>query len=481
MRARYGVDAARCAARRSSAPASSCRGELRPGGTEREWCDPEVLRRLRRASLAVLRKEIEAVDQRALAAFLPSWQGVDRHPPAGAGIDRLREVLVPLQGLALPADVWERDVLPRRVGAYSPTWMDQLCASRRGRVGRRRRAGRNTGRVALYFREDAGLLGPPGAQGVETPARAPSTTLLRERLAQSPCFFTDFLAELDLAPELMQEALWDLVWAGEVTNDAWAPLRAPRLTLAAGPHARAPRRARAGAASASRRTGAQAPVQGRWSLTAPLFDGADAADPGARRRTWAELLLERYGIVTREQVLAEGIPGGFSIALRLARQLETLGVAAAATSSRASAARSSRCPARSSACARSATPRRRRRSSSPPPTRRSPTARRCPGPSATTRSAAGRARRAAPTSSSPAPSRCSTSSAAARGSQPRRPTTTRASAPRSRRWPTTCARGRMKRLDLEKVDGEPVVGSALEPLLIELGFRLGPRKLTLTA
>ncbi|HJQ75208.1 MAG TPA: hypothetical protein VJ814_09990, partial [Gaiellaceae bacterium] len=87
------------------------RGELRPGGTEREWCDPEVLRRLRRASLAALRKEIEPADQRALAAFLPSWQGVDRHPAAGAGVDRLREVLVPLQGLALPVEVWERDVL----------------------------------------------------------------------------------------------------------------------------------------------------------------------------------------------------------------------------------------------------------------------------------------------------------------------------------------------------------------------------------
>src|SRR5439155_1835733 len=105
------------------------RGELRPGGTEREWCDADVLRRLRRASLAVLRKEIEAVDQRALAAFLPSWQGVDRHPASGAGIDRLREVLVSLQGLALPVEVWERAVLPRRAGAYSPAWLDQLCAA----------------------------------------------------------------------------------------------------------------------------------------------------------------------------------------------------------------------------------------------------------------------------------------------------------------------------------------------------------------
>src|SRR5213079_2012269 len=105
------------------------RGELRPGGTAREWCDPEVLRRLRRASLAALRAEIEPADQRAFARFQASWQGIDRHPPGGAGVDRLREQLVPLQGLPLPLEVWERAVLPRRVGAYSPAWLDQLCAS----------------------------------------------------------------------------------------------------------------------------------------------------------------------------------------------------------------------------------------------------------------------------------------------------------------------------------------------------------------
>src|SRR4051794_30755703 len=169
------------------------RSELRPGGTTREFCDPEVLRRLRRASLAVLRKEIEPADQRALGRFYPSWQGVDRHPPAGAGIDRLREVLVPLQGLALPADVWERDVLPRRAGAYSPTWMDQLCASGEvvwvgaGPLGRR------SGRVALLFREDAAFIGPPPLpRGVV----APETEIharIRDRLRAGACFFTDLL------------------------------------------------------------------------------------------------------------------------------------------------------------------------------------------------------------------------------------------------------------------------------------------------
>src|SRR5207247_93991 len=128
LHARYGVDFA-AVLRELERSGRLVRGELRPGGSEREWCDADVLRRLRRASLAVLRKEIEPADQRALASFLPSWQGVDRHPAAGAGVDRLREVLVPLQALALPVAAWERDVLPRRTGAYSPAWLDALCAS----------------------------------------------------------------------------------------------------------------------------------------------------------------------------------------------------------------------------------------------------------------------------------------------------------------------------------------------------------------
>ncbi|CAA9302343.1 MAG: DEAD/DEAH box helicase-like, partial [uncultured Gemmatimonadaceae bacterium] len=227
---RYRVDPA-AVLRELERGGSLVRGELRPGGSEREWCDTDVLRRLRRASLAVLRKEIEAVDQRALAQFLPSWQGVDRHPPAGAGVDRLREVLVPLQGLALPIEVWERDVLPRRCGAYSPTWLDALCAAGEIVWVGAGALGRASGRVALYFRDDAPVLGPPPGGRAEL-AEVPEHEAIRERLRRSPCFFTDLLAELPAAPELLQEALWDLVWAGEVTNDAWAPLRAPRQTLA---------------------------------------------------------------------------------------------------------------------------------------------------------------------------------------------------------------------------------------------------------
>ncbi|HEY0779073.1 MAG TPA: hypothetical protein VGD56_13975, partial [Gemmatirosa sp.] len=300
LHARYGVDAG-AVLRELERAGDLVRGELRPGGSERDWCDVEVLRRLRRASLAALRKEIEPADQRRLAAFLPSWQGVDRHSGAGAGVDRLREVIVALQGLALPAEIWERDVLPRRTGAYSPSWMDSLCASGElvwvgaGPLGR-------SGRVALYLREDAAAIGAPpvlGRASTESPHK-PEHELLRARLAAGPSFFTDLLAELDAPAEALREALWDLVWAGEVTNDAWAPLRAPRLALARAelpPEAPSGFRGRRGTHavrgrsrfSGRRRTGAQSQVQGRWSLTEPVFRGGEEGPAGAleRRRALA--------------------------------------------------------------------------------------------------------------------------------------------------------------------------------------------------
>ena len=190
---RYGIDLGPVL-RELEASGGLIRGELRPGGSEREWCDPEVLRRLRRASLATLRKEVEPAEQRALARFLPAWQGVDLSPPGGAGVDRLRELLVPLQGVALAPEVWERDVLPRRVGAYSPAWMDQLCASGElvwvgaGALGRR------SGRVALYFRDDARWLGPPPFKG-ERP-EGPAHELIRERLERGAAFWSDLLADV---------------------------------------------------------------------------------------------------------------------------------------------------------------------------------------------------------------------------------------------------------------------------------------------
>jgi ATP-dependent Lhr-like helicase len=316
LTARYGLDPTP-ALRELEREGTLVRGELLPGGREREWCDAEVLRRVRRASLAHLRREVEPAGRDRFARFLPSWQNVDAHRAAGAGPDRLREALVPLQGVALTPKVWENDVLPRRLGAYSPVWLDELCTS--GEVvwigaGAR---GRSDGRLALYFRDDVRLAGPPPANVKLERPEGEVHEAIRERLSAGPDFWLDLLADLDAPLEEMHTALWDLAWAGEVTNDAFAPLRAPRLRAAPPPEQRGRRFARRRAAGAA--------VQGRWSLTAPLFENAPATGP--RLRAQAELMLERYGIVTRETVLAEGVPGGFASLYAELGNLELLGTA----------------------------------------------------------------------------------------------------------------------------------------------------------
>src|SRR4051812_14634682 len=314
---RYGVDPSP-ALRELESEGALVRGELLPGGTEREWCDSEVLRRVRRASLARLRKEVEAADTRELARFLPSWQNVDAFRRTGAGLDRLREALVPLQGVALTPKVWEGDVLPRRLGAYSQSWLDELCTSGELVWVGAGALGRNDGRVALYFREDVRLAGPPPANAKLEAPQGEVHEAIRERLVAGPSFWLDLVVELDHPAEDIHNALWDLVWTGEVTNDAFAPLRAPRLRAV-------PPSERPGRRFARRRSTSGAAVQGRWSLTAPLF--ANAPGPGARLRAQAELMLERYGIVTRETVLAEGVPGGFSTLYGELGNLELLGTA----------------------------------------------------------------------------------------------------------------------------------------------------------
>jgi ATP-dependent Lhr-like helicase len=274
------------------------RGELRPGGTEREWCDPDVLRRLRRASLAALRKEVEPIEQAALARFLPGWQGIDRRAT-------LREALVPLQGVSLPVSLWESDVLPRRVPGYQPAQLDQLCAS-----GDVVWVGAGLERVTLFFREDAPALGRPGAL---PPPEDEAHERIRAALARGALFWFDLVHETGLDGGVVLPALWDLVWAGEVTNDAWQPLRASRRFHAPRPEKR-PRR------FSRQRSNAITATQGRWSTTERLFAG----DPDPR--ALAELLLERHGIVTRDGVRAEGIPGGYAPVYRELKKLETLGI-----------------------------------------------------------------------------------------------------------------------------------------------------------
>jgi len=459
------------------------RGELRPGGSEREWCDSEVLRRLRRASLATLRKEVEPAEQRALARFLPAWQGVDSG--AGAGIDRLREVLLPLQGLPLAPEVWERDVLPRRTRSYSPASIDQLCASGELVWVGSGAPGRRSGRVALYFREDARWLGPPPFKG-EPPAD-PLHDALRKRLGDGAAFWTDLLADMgEVEPIELQEALWDLAWAGEVTNDAFAPLRAPRLTLA--------RQVRdAGRRFARRRRPGAPQVQGRWSLTAGLF--ADAPAHGPRLRALAELLLERYGIVTRETVLAEGIPGGFASLYGELANLETLGTARRgyfveglggaqfALPAAIERLRTMRTDEPAGALVLAATD------------PANPFGATLPWPKRDDeRKSSLRARPSRALARGRRPARAAGAYVVTLDAEPvlyverggkgllplRRPGGDWLR-PALEALAEAVRRGRVPRLGVERFDGEPVVGSEVGALLIELGFRQSPRRLTLSA
>ena len=396
---------------------------------------------------------------------------------------------MPLQALALPADVWERDVLPRRIGAYSPSWMDQLCAAGEVVWIGAGALGRNSGRVALYFREDLALLGTPPHRS-QLPA-SEAHEAIRARLAAGACFFTDLLVDVDLSPEEIQEALWDLAWAGVATNDAFAPLRAPRLTLARAQRDQLRRSARRAGrfGAARRRAGAAAQVQGRWSLTEPLLPGN--VDPAARRRALGELLLERYGIVTREQVLAEGIPGGFSAIYSELSQLETLGVArrgyfleglggaqfalpGAVERLRVHGAALDDSPPLVLAAVDPAQP---YGAALPWPKRDHNS----PGGAAV----AGSARR---------PARVAGAYVVLVGGDPvvylergGRALQTLVDAGDQRLGPALAAlvahvrSGAIKRVALEKVDGGPAMSSALAPALTELGFQEGPRRLTLTA
>jgi ATP-dependent Lhr-like helicase len=271
-------------------------GAYQPGGQGMEWVDLEVLRRLRRRSLAVLRREVEAVDTHRLGAFLPAWHNVGSAAPAAI---RLPEVVRALQGRALPASILEHDVLGSRMD-YSPAELDLLLASGEVVWLGHGSLGTNDGRVALYFRDHVPLL----FDRDET--MAPSGELhelIRTHLAtRGASFFNDIYVACgggDMPPVIA--ALWDLVWAGELTNDTISPLRA----FTSAKSKRRPSRP-------SLRLTVPPAASGRWYLVQSLLGGEIPPSPEQRAKAQAEQLLERHGVVTRSAVLSEGVPGGFS-------------------------------------------------------------------------------------------------------------------------------------------------------------------------
>jgi ATP-dependent Lhr-like helicase len=320
-----GVAVVGAALARLGASGRLIQGEFRPGGVATEWCDAEVLRAIRRRSLAALRKEVEPVAPEALARFIPAWQGLGAR--SSRGVDGVLRAVEQLAGLPLPASALESLILPARVADYSPAMLDELTLAGEVVWSGAGRAPGNDGWVALAPAEIAPLVLPaPDDLG------DPLAVALRSAVGTDEAVFFRALADRAGGSEpddAVARAVWELVWAGWLTNDTFAPVRTLLGSGGRTAHTRKPRTPRGrygryaglvapGGVSASR------PVPfgmaGRWSVV-PARD----TDPTRRALAVTDVLLDRYGIVTRGCVAAERVSGGFSAVYPVLKAAEESG------------------------------------------------------------------------------------------------------------------------------------------------------------
>jgi len=282
-------------------------GRFRASTPAPEWCDAEVMRGIRRRTLAGLRAEVAPVEAAVLARFLPSWHGIGS---TRGGPARLREVVEQLEGLYLPFSDLEEIILPGRVRGFHPAMLDEMGALGDVVWIGGGPLGGDDGRVALFRRDRVRLLVDPPAISDELPAarRELQRSLVDALERQGASFFGQLVAATPtVGTAEVLEALWDLVWAGLVTNDTFQPLRAlagPRRLRATGRHL-------------------LNQAAGRWSLVASLLRPGASATEMAHARALA--LLERYGVISRETVTAEKLAGGFAALSPVLRALEDAG------------------------------------------------------------------------------------------------------------------------------------------------------------
>jgi ATP-dependent helicase Lhr and Lhr-like helicase len=365
MAGRYGLGTAvvTMALRRLAAEGRVVEGEFLPAGTSAQWCDAEVLRLLRRRALARLRKEAEPVPPEVLARFLPAWHGIGPTPAKGAPADRgpaagpprrrradagaVLEAVERLAGAAVPASALETLVLPGRVPGYSPALLDELTSA--GEVvwaGAGALPG-GDGWLVLAPADGAALTLPEPGEVTMTPLHS----AVLEALGGGGALFFRMLSDraagllggpgIPLPDDIeVTAAIWDLVWAGLVTNDTLAPLRVllggQQRRAAASPARAVPRpRPTLGSAGPGRRRGFGRPamparsgpptVSGRWSLLPPRSAREEPGAATVRAHALALTLLERHGVLTRGAVAAERVPGGFAAVYPVLRAMEEAG------------------------------------------------------------------------------------------------------------------------------------------------------------
>ena len=291
-------------------------GGFRPGGVEREWCEAEVLRLIRGKSLARLRKQIEPVPQPVLARFFTHWQGI---VTPRRGIDALLDAVEILQGVPLPASLLESEILPARVAKYSPADLDTLFAAGDLVWVGTEAMGEHDGRVALYLSDRFADLWPPQSLRAAAIEKSDVENRLLEALENSGASF--FTALHDEAgggyPGESLDALWSLVWKGELTNDSFHALRAYLVRPASG-------RAKREHNQQNYRSRRALPpsAQGRWSLLR-----RPTLEPSATEwlHKMAHQMLHRYGVLVREAAAAEYLPGGFTAMYGVLKALEESG------------------------------------------------------------------------------------------------------------------------------------------------------------
>ncbi|MEO7272209.1 MAG: crosslink repair DNA glycosylase YcaQ family protein [Vicinamibacterales bacterium] len=312
---RYGLGRATAEAllKKLAASGRLLEGEFRPGGSGREWCDPDVLQSIRRRSLAKLRKQIEPVDPHVLTRLLTSWQGVVRRR---AGLDALLDAIDNLQGAPMAASIFEREILSARLERYNPADLDALTAAGEVVWCGVEPLGEHDGRLALYLSDHLGRLRRPP---VLTDLAPRELAIVNHLGGQGASFFAALHEAAGAGyPGDTVDALWMLVWRGAVTNDTFHALRA--FTRPNDRRARKP--GSTGRAFRSRRV-APPSAEGRWSLV------SDRVGQVATSTEWstatAQQLLARYGVMTREVAAAESISGGFGAVYDVLKALEDAG------------------------------------------------------------------------------------------------------------------------------------------------------------
>lgn len=290
-------------------------GEFLPGGRGLEWCDISVFHLLKRRSLAALRKQVEPVEQKVLARFLPDWHAITQ---PRTGLDGLLDVVEQLQATPLQASVLEHEILPRRVRGFRPSDLDELCVA--GEVIWRglESTGMADGRVALYLTDHYQRLAP-----VVSPLEDPLSRQIRELLRdRGGLLFDQLCAAVSDFPNDLLDALWRLVWNGEVTNDTLAPLR----SLSAASSSAGRRRERGPRSRFRSRRSSRLPgSEGRWSLLPSLNPSDSGPSVTERQMAIAGQLVERYGILTREMLAREHVAGGFAGVYPVLKAMEEAG------------------------------------------------------------------------------------------------------------------------------------------------------------